>query len=141
MGDHLKPVGDKGAPDLDGIDEVPIPVKAKLEEVGQDEVREGMTITGKLLRVLDMAEIIFGWPLSLDVADNVLLAVPDPEVRIAGLGLLRQRRNVGVALAGRFGECSDELLQGRIVARLGGIAPLRYIKDLLKVSSQHQGPL
>jgi len=46
-----------------------------------------------------MVQIFNCWGLSLDVTDNMLFPVPDPEIRISGLGLFGERGDVDLFLA------------------------------------------
>jgi len=49
-----------------------------------------------------MIQIFDCWGLGLDVTDNMLLPVPDPEIGVSGLGLFGERGDVDRFLACRF---------------------------------------
>ena len=47
-----------------------------------------------------MVQVFSRRGLGLDITDNVLLPVPDPEIRVSGLGLFWERGDVDLFLAG-----------------------------------------
>jgi hypothetical protein len=105
-----------------------ITVKTELKEVGQDEVGEGVSVALELVRGLDVLELFFGGVLRLDVADYVLFAVPDAEVRIPCLGFLGQGRDVDAPLSSGIGKGLDELFQVGVKALFAGVSALGRIK-------------
>ncbi len=126
---------DERTGDLDGVHPLPVPVQAELEEVGQDEVGEGVAVARQLLGGFDPVKILLGWTLRFDIADDVLSSVPDAEVGISGLSLLREGGDMDPGLPRGFGKSPEEAFQARIVALLTGIALLGYVKDTLQILS------
>ena len=49
-----------------------------------------------------MVQVFNRWGLGLDITDNVLLPVPDPEIRVSGLGLFWESGDVDLFLANGF---------------------------------------
>ncbi len=84
---------DNGAANLDSIYKLLVPVQPELKKVGQDEIGKGMAVALKLLRVLDVVKVLFR-SLRLDIADDVLLPIPEPKVGIPCFGLLGERCDV-----------------------------------------------
>ena len=68
----------------------PVAVQAELQKVGEQQIREGRPVALQLLGILNVVQPLFGRPLGLDVADDAVRAIPQPEIRIAALGRLGQ---------------------------------------------------
>lgn len=71
-----------------------ISVEAKLKEVRQDEIGERMPIAFELPTILDGIEIFFRGLLSFNLADDLIMAVPDAKIWISGLGRFWESRHV-----------------------------------------------
>jgi len=98
-----------------------IAVKAKLEEVRQDEIGEGTAIAFELFRLLYEVKALLRGLLGLDIADDPVCAVPEAEIRVACIGWFRERcdanmfpsRRVGCSLQ-HVGECGVEAFFPRV---------------------------
>jgi len=86
-------------------------------------------------------KVFLGWALRLNIANDMLLTIPDTEVGISCLGLLRKGGDVNLGLSPGFGKSLKEAFEARIVALLAGIAPLCYLRDAVQILSQHVGLL
>ena len=81
-------------------------------------------------------EIAFTGCLGLDVADDVLLAVPNPKIWIAGFGLLGKRRYVDVRLIACLRVRRDHFFEGGVEALLPGIALRHDLMNILEVAAE-----
>jgi hypothetical protein len=70
-----------------------------LKKVRENEVREGVKIALQLFRGFDDLEILLSWRLGFNVANNMLLAIPNTKVRVSSLGLLRLGSNLNIGMA------------------------------------------
>ena len=87
------------AADLSRINQISVPVQAEIEEVSQDEIGKRMAVSFELLGALNVVEVLFGWSLRLDIADDVLFPIPNPEVRVPRFSLFGENRDVRRFLA------------------------------------------
>jgi len=81
----------------------------------------------------DPTQIVFVRRLRLDVAGDVLIAVPDAEVGVPRFGSLRLGGYVDITPSGRLRVAGEELLEHRIKALLAGVAPLKNIEERLEI--------
>lgn len=93
-----------------------------------------MQVAAQLFGVLARIEVYPG-RLGLDVADHLMRAIPDAEVGVTGLSLLGQDGDLrGFAL--HLSEGFQQVLQGRVVTLLGGVAALGEVSDGVEVGGQ-----
>ena len=100
------------------IHQLPVPVEAELEQVSEDQVGERLAIALELVGRLNVVQVFLTWLLGLDVADDPVLAVPHPKIRVAGLGLLGEGGDVNLAPVGGRGKLLQERFQTRVEALL-----------------------
>jgi len=84
-----------------------------------------------------MVQVFSRWGLGLDITDNVLLPVPDPEIRVSGLGLFWESGDVDLFLANRFCILIEESTKNRVVTLFSGISLVSNFRDVLEVWSKH----
>jgi hypothetical protein len=83
-----------------------------------------------------VVEVFFGRPLGLDVADDPVLAVPHPEIRVAGLGLLGEGDDVDFTPADGGGTLLKERFQTGVEALLPRVPLAGDIGDGFEVVGQ-----
>jgi hypothetical protein len=76
--------------------------------------------------------------LGLNVAGNLVLAVPHPEIRIAGLGLLRESGYVNLASAAGCGELLKERFETGVKALFPCVPLDSDIGDCFEVVLQYR---
>jgi hypothetical protein len=74
--------------------------------------------------------------LRLHVPDDVVLAVPDAEVGVAGVSLLRQGGDVGVGSPGRCGYLLEECPEGAVKALLARVTVRRVGREGAEVGGE-----
>ena len=99
-----------------------------MEEIREDEIWECVEVTLELLRGLDNFKVLLSRWLRFNIANDMLLAVPHPKIRIPGFSLFRQRGDMALRFPCRFGEGFKEIRKSRIIALLAGVALLCYFK-------------
>jgi hypothetical protein len=107
---------------LDSHNALSITIQPEFKEVGEDQIRESVAITFELFCFFNVIQIAFSRWLGLDIADDVLLAIPNPKVRIAGFSLLWKGGGVNLFLANRGGIVPDEVFQGRVIALFSSVS-------------------
>ncbi|GIV88527.1 MAG: hypothetical protein KatS3mg055_1045 [Chloroflexus sp.] len=111
-----------------------MPIQAKLVEIGQNQVGEGIQIALELFRSLNLIEFCprrFGF----DIADNLIRAIPDAEIGIAGFSPLGEDGNLDgtpLSRANRF----EQRLERGVITLLANIAALRQGGNLLKIGCE-----
>jgi len=109
--------------------------KTKLGEVGQDQVRKRAAITLELLALRDDLQVLFSRTLGFNVADYMLLAIPNAEIGITSFCFLRLRRYTNVGAPIVLCAVSEELSERRIEAFLASIALAKDGKQRLQISA------
>lgn len=115
----------KGLTRTDLCDLLAFSVKTKLEKVGEDEIWKHLAIAFKLLGTLEPIQAFFCRIFRLDIADDLTLAVPEAEVRVATIRWLGKRGDIYIWAVGGGGEFLKHLLQRRIETLLRRIAMRR----------------
>ena len=126
---------DKRPRNLYGVNEIAIAIKAKLGEVGEDQVRKRVAIPLELLALGDDLQVLFSRTLGLNVADYVLLAILNAEVRIPSFCFLRLRRYTNVGAPIVLCAVSEKPSECRIEAFLASIALAKDGKQRLQISA------
>ena len=114
----------------------PVAVQAELQKVGEQQIREGRSVALQLLGVFDIVQPFFSRPLGLDVADDAIGAVPQPEIRIAALGRFGQSGDVHVLSAAVIGDLFEHRRQGRVEALLSRVALPRNRGKVLEIAGK-----
>jgi len=113
-----------------------VAVEAEFQQVGQNQVGEGGSITTQLLGLFGLIEVLFAGTLGLDVADDAVGAIPDAKVGVAGFGGLGEGGDVNVASSGGLGHLLQQMLQGSVVTLLAGIACEGHVCQVLQVLAE-----
>ena len=119
----------------------PVAVQAKFQKVGEQQIREGRSVAFQLLGILDVVQPLFGRPLGLDVADDTVRAVPQPEIRIAALGRLGQGGDVHVLPTAVVSDSFEHRRQGRVEALLTRVALSRDGGKVLEIAGKDGFPI
>ncbi len=98
----------------DAIHQLPVPVEAELEEIGEDQVGERTAVALELLGRFNVVQVFLGRLLGLNVADDAVLAVPHPKIWVAGLGLLGEGGDVNLASVGGGSKPLQERFQAGV---------------------------
>lgn len=112
---------------------MPIAVEEELEEVGEDQIGEGLAIALELVGRLNVIEIFLGRVLGLDVTDDPVLTIPHAKIRVAGFGLFGEGSYVNFASAGRCGNPLKESLQARVETLLPGVPLASHVGDTFEI--------
>ena len=93
-----------GSAGHNGFDMYALAVQAKLQEVGKYEVRKGIEIAFELFSFLNIIQPFFRRLLGLNIADDLILTIPQAKIRVATLSRPGKRCDVHVLFPRRQGQ-------------------------------------
>ena len=114
----------------------PLRYRRNSRKLVSSQIRKGRPVAPQLLRVFNVIQPFLGRPLGLDVADDAVRSIPQPEIRVAALGRLGQGGDVHVRPAAVVGHRLEHRGQGRVETLLAGVALPRGGGEVLEVAGK-----